>query len=60
MHVALRLCGSHLVKYHVINHHHISQDNLVDLSLTALTINLLFLLGGGASLILVTGEQQTR
>ena len=43
-----------VVKYHVINHHH------VDLSWTALTINLLFLLGGGASLILVTGEQQTR
>ena len=40
IHFDLRLYGSHLwlpknalvVKYHVINHHHISQDNLVDLS----------------------------
>ena len=39
---------------HVINHHH------VDLSWTAFTINLLFLLDGGASLIFVAGEQHKR
>ena len=59
MHVALRLCGSHLVKYHVINHHQISQDNLVDLSWTAFTIYLWFLLGGGGSCILVTYGRTT-
>ena len=41
----------YIVICHVINHHH------VDLSWTAFTIYLLSLLGGGASLILVTGEQ---
>ena len=48
-----------VVKYHVINHNHISQDNLVDLSWTAFTFYFLFLLGGGGSCILVTYGRTT-
>ena len=42
-----------VVKYHIINHHHVSQDNLL------FTIYLLFLLGGGGSCILVTYGRTT-
>ena len=44
----------YIVICHVINHHH------VDLSWTALTINLLSLLGGWASLILVAGQHKIK
>ena len=44
----------YIVICHVINHHH------VDLSWSALTINLLSLLGGWASLILVAGQHKIK
>jgi len=49
-----------VVKYHIINHHHVSQDNLVETYHELLfTIYLLFLLGGGGSCILVTYGRTT-